>query len=273
MLQHRRAIEFIRQQSEGGRPFFLMLSTPACHAPFTPANPYKLNFTGRRAPRHGSFNVKAKVTMKYCFSVACTVYLCVMCVCLYGNGIKPVNVDCLMVFRLCTFSALKCVVMGNVRLICSMSIMVLSVFSAPSLLWCSLYFQLHLYHIAHCIFSSISIMMLTVFPAPSLSCCSLCFCSISIILLTVSCSISIMILTVFLAPSLSCCSLCFLLHLYRDAHCVSRSISTILLTLFLAPSLSYCSLCFLLHLYHDAHCVSRSISIMLFTVFLVLSPS
>jgi hypothetical protein len=34
----------------------MMLSTPACHAPFTPAPQYADNFANVSAPRDGSFN-------------------------------------------------------------------------------------------------------------------------------------------------------------------------------------------------------------------------
>ncbi|XP_055957951.1 N-acetylglucosamine-6-sulfatase [Patella vulgata] len=53
---HRRGMEFLNQQSADGDPFFMMLSTPACHEPFTPAPQYADNFTGMVAPRDGSYN-------------------------------------------------------------------------------------------------------------------------------------------------------------------------------------------------------------------------
>ena len=60
-LQNRKAETFLAKQRANGNPFFMMLSTPACHAPFTPADPYKNNFSGLQAPRNGSFNVQPKV--------------------------------------------------------------------------------------------------------------------------------------------------------------------------------------------------------------------
>ncbi|XP_076471458.1 N-acetylglucosamine-6-sulfatase-like [Babylonia areolata] len=57
---NRKAEKFLAAQSPGGKPFFMMLSTPACHAPFTPADPYNNSFPDQQAPRTGSFNVKPK---------------------------------------------------------------------------------------------------------------------------------------------------------------------------------------------------------------------
>ncbi|KAK7486445.1 hypothetical protein BaRGS_00022369 [Batillaria attramentaria] len=57
---NRKAEGFLANQKPMGNPFFMMLSTPACHAPFTPADPYKNNFSNEKAPRNGSFNVKPK---------------------------------------------------------------------------------------------------------------------------------------------------------------------------------------------------------------------
>ena len=53
---------FLDRQKEGSGPFFMMLSTPACHAPFTPAPQYSSNFSDKQAPRDGSYNVHAKVS-------------------------------------------------------------------------------------------------------------------------------------------------------------------------------------------------------------------
>lgn len=39
----------------------MMLSTPAAHAPFTPAPKYKNNFPDKQAPRTPSFNIHGKV--------------------------------------------------------------------------------------------------------------------------------------------------------------------------------------------------------------------
>ncbi|CAH1783660.1 unnamed protein product, partial [Owenia fusiformis] len=62
---HRRGIEFLQLQNNDGtnadaKPFFMMLSTPACHAPFTPAPQYSGKFNDTKAPRNGSFNVYGK---------------------------------------------------------------------------------------------------------------------------------------------------------------------------------------------------------------------
>ena len=49
-------MNFIKEQSEASPPFFMMVATPACHAPFTPAPQYKENFNTSKAPRTPSFN-------------------------------------------------------------------------------------------------------------------------------------------------------------------------------------------------------------------------
>jgi len=54
-----RAASFINRRS--ARPFMMMLSTPACHAPFTSAPQYEKKFTDVTAPRNGSFNVYSPV--------------------------------------------------------------------------------------------------------------------------------------------------------------------------------------------------------------------
>lgn len=51
------AVSFIKEQSEASPPFFMMVATPACHAPFTPAPQYKDNFNTSKAPRTASFNM------------------------------------------------------------------------------------------------------------------------------------------------------------------------------------------------------------------------
>ncbi|PVD33227.1 hypothetical protein C0Q70_04478 [Pomacea canaliculata] len=53
-----KAETFLSAQSPDGNPFFMMLSTPACHSPFTPADPYNTTFPNETAPRSGSFNVQ-----------------------------------------------------------------------------------------------------------------------------------------------------------------------------------------------------------------------
>ncbi|XP_013399886.1 N-acetylglucosamine-6-sulfatase-like [Lingula anatina] len=57
---NRRAEEFLQLQSPDSVPFFMMLSTPACHGPFTPAPQYSNSFNDIKAPRNGSFNVYGK---------------------------------------------------------------------------------------------------------------------------------------------------------------------------------------------------------------------
>ncbi|XP_048242352.1 N-acetylglucosamine-6-sulfatase-like isoform X1 [Haliotis rufescens] len=58
---HRRGQEFLEMQSRDSlSPFFMMLSTPACHDPFTPAPQYNSTFSDARAPRGGSFNLHAE---------------------------------------------------------------------------------------------------------------------------------------------------------------------------------------------------------------------
>ncbi|KAK3580927.1 hypothetical protein CHS0354_008219 [Potamilus streckersoni] len=58
-LIYRHATEFLRFQTKD-HPFFMMLSTPACHAPFTPAPQYENNYANMSAPRTASYNVKAE---------------------------------------------------------------------------------------------------------------------------------------------------------------------------------------------------------------------
>ena len=54
-------MEFLDIQHENSDPFFMMLSTPACHAPFTPAPQYQKEFSNQSAPTGGSFNKLGKV--------------------------------------------------------------------------------------------------------------------------------------------------------------------------------------------------------------------
>ncbi len=55
--QERRTLDFIKQQHKG-TPFFAMLSTPSCHAPWThnTAPKYSANFSGNNAPRDPAFS-------------------------------------------------------------------------------------------------------------------------------------------------------------------------------------------------------------------------
>ncbi|XP_071099650.1 N-acetylglucosamine-6-sulfatase-like [Haliotis cracherodii] len=55
-LIHRQAMGFLQEQDKDSKPFFMMMSTPACHGPFTPAPQYSQNFSNLTAPRNGSFN-------------------------------------------------------------------------------------------------------------------------------------------------------------------------------------------------------------------------
>ncbi|CAG5115312.1 unnamed protein product [Candidula unifasciata] len=57
---HRKAVNYLQKQVNATRPFFMMLSTPACHAPFTPAPQYEKNFTNQQAPRTKHFNIHGK---------------------------------------------------------------------------------------------------------------------------------------------------------------------------------------------------------------------
>ena len=65
-FQGKRAEQFLKKQASpwSAEPFFMMLSTPACHAPFTPAPQYQGNFSTVKAPRNGSFNVHGGVCLK-----------------------------------------------------------------------------------------------------------------------------------------------------------------------------------------------------------------
>ncbi|RUS76004.1 hypothetical protein EGW08_016249 [Elysia chlorotica] len=58
-LIHRRGLDFLSRQSDR-RPFFMMLSTPSCHKPFTPAPQYEKSFQDEQAPRTASFDTKGK---------------------------------------------------------------------------------------------------------------------------------------------------------------------------------------------------------------------
>ena len=58
--QNNRSHEFLAKQT-GVIPFFAMVSTPACHSPFTSAPQYVNKFANEKAPRDGSFNVAGKV--------------------------------------------------------------------------------------------------------------------------------------------------------------------------------------------------------------------
>ncbi|KAH3883192.1 hypothetical protein DPMN_007145 [Dreissena polymorpha] len=55
---HKAARKFLTTRDKK-KPFFMMLSTPACHAPFTPAPQYNSSFSDKLAPRDGSYNQQA----------------------------------------------------------------------------------------------------------------------------------------------------------------------------------------------------------------------
>lgn len=55
-LLKRQAVNFLKNQSGASTPFFMMVSTPACHSPFTAAPQYKNNFNSSKAPRTPAFN-------------------------------------------------------------------------------------------------------------------------------------------------------------------------------------------------------------------------
>ena len=62
LFQHKGARQFLDSKPKE-KPFFMMLSTPACHGPFTPAPQYNSTFPDQQSPRNGSYNVKAKVLL------------------------------------------------------------------------------------------------------------------------------------------------------------------------------------------------------------------
>ncbi|XP_071492103.1 N-acetylglucosamine-6-sulfatase-like isoform X2 [Diadema antillarum] len=57
-LINNRSMAFLQKQVSGA-PFFMMLSTPACHSPFDSAPQYMKEFTNKKAPRGPSFNIHA----------------------------------------------------------------------------------------------------------------------------------------------------------------------------------------------------------------------
>jgi N-acetylglucosamine-6-sulfatase len=59
VIRHK-AGTFLSKQVNATAPFFMMLSTPACHAPFTPAPQYNFNFSNDQAPRTKHFNIHGK---------------------------------------------------------------------------------------------------------------------------------------------------------------------------------------------------------------------
>ncbi|XP_074642046.1 N-acetylglucosamine-6-sulfatase-like [Tubulanus polymorphus] len=59
-LISKKAQDFLDYQTHDGAPFFMMLSTPACHAPFTSAPQYSHRFNTSKSPRQPNFNIHAK---------------------------------------------------------------------------------------------------------------------------------------------------------------------------------------------------------------------
>ncbi|XP_077488843.1 N-acetylglucosamine-6-sulfatase-like [Amblyomma americanum] len=57
-----KALTFLENRPDSRRPFFMMLSTPAPHQPFTPAVRHKEAFAKLNAPRTPAFNVSANGT-------------------------------------------------------------------------------------------------------------------------------------------------------------------------------------------------------------------
>ncbi|MED6236862.1 hypothetical protein ATANTOWER_015315, partial [Ataeniobius toweri] len=55
-----RSLEFLQYKSSN-QPFFMMVSTPAPHSPWTAAPQYQDHFNGTKAPRDPNFNVHGKV--------------------------------------------------------------------------------------------------------------------------------------------------------------------------------------------------------------------
>ena len=63
-FQNRKANIFLKMRNlnPNRSPFFMMLSTPSCHAPFTPAPQYNNTFSDKMAPRTPSFNTHGDVS-------------------------------------------------------------------------------------------------------------------------------------------------------------------------------------------------------------------
>lgn len=58
--QANRSLDFLQYKSNY-HPFFMMVSTPAPHSPWTAAPQYQNSFSTTKAPRDPSFNVHGKV--------------------------------------------------------------------------------------------------------------------------------------------------------------------------------------------------------------------
>ncbi|KAL1477519.1 hypothetical protein MTO96_035667 [Rhipicephalus appendiculatus] len=57
-----KALTFLERRADQRRPFFMMLSTPAPHAPFTPAVRHRDAFPNVKAPRTPAFNISVNGT-------------------------------------------------------------------------------------------------------------------------------------------------------------------------------------------------------------------
>ncbi|XP_071817804.1 N-acetylglucosamine-6-sulfatase-like [Apostichopus japonicus] len=55
-----KSVEFLEMQHEDSVPFFMMISTPACHSPYEAAPQYANNFTKQKLPKDPSYNTHAK---------------------------------------------------------------------------------------------------------------------------------------------------------------------------------------------------------------------
>lgn len=54
------SLDFLQYKSNY-QPFFMLVSTPAPHSPWTPAPQYRNSFNGTKAPREPNFDVHGKV--------------------------------------------------------------------------------------------------------------------------------------------------------------------------------------------------------------------
>lgn len=63
-LQKTYALDFLNQKQMETSPFFMMLATPAAHAPFTPAPRHEKLFPDAKAVRTPSFNYSSSDVMK-----------------------------------------------------------------------------------------------------------------------------------------------------------------------------------------------------------------
>lgn len=59
-IQANISIDFLENKSNR-RPFFMMVSTPAPHSPWTAAPQYESSFSNVKAPRDPNFNIHGKV--------------------------------------------------------------------------------------------------------------------------------------------------------------------------------------------------------------------